>query len=270
MARSRLGLKALGLCALVFGLIVVAAGTVQAEATSKWVLVKPSIELLTVGVPNDTLLPEVQISEIEELKDEKDPGKHLVLLTKSGTNTITLLCSAAELENAAGTGPPKLLLEGSILGRAKFTGCIFKINGTTQSVCKPHSKGSAEGTILTERVKGLIVLHELAGGIKDATVLLQPEDKEGKTITTFVTVILGVEGASECAVGELLSVGGELILADGQGTFTTEQATHLIEEFKGLQKLWAFKSDNPASIDGSVVVELVGEHKGLNWAGIPG
>jgi hypothetical protein len=278
MALSRLGLKALGLCALVLGLMAVAAGIAHAEKESRWAILKANNELITISPEGDgkgkgdTLLPEVQISEIEELK-VAPVGKHLVLLTKSGTNTIALLCSGAELENAAGTGAPKLLLEGSILGKAKFTGCTFAINGTVQGVCKPHSKGAPEGTILTELAKGLIVLHELAGGVKDATVLLQGEDKEGKPITTFVTIILGTEGASECAVGELLPVGGELIIWDclGDSSFKTEAVSHLIEEFKPLQKLWAFKSDNPATIDGSALVKLVGaEHEGLKWAGLPG
>jgi hypothetical protein len=73
-------------------------------------------------------------------------------------------------------------------------------------------------------------------------------------------------------VAEKVPVGGELLLWDclGDTSFKTEAVTHLIQKFKPLQKLWAFKADNPATIDGSVIVELTGEHKGLKWAGLPG
>jgi hypothetical protein len=271
MVRSRLGLKALGLCALVLGLMAVAAGTAQAEPTATWNLINAKGELLKVGNPSDTLLPEVEITEVEELK-VAPVGKHLVLLTKSGANSIALLCKTAKLENAAGTGLPKLLLEGKILGKAEFGECTFAVNGVIQNVCKPHTPGKPEGTILTELAEGLIVLHELAGGVKDATVLLTPENAKGELVGNFVKITLGVEGASECSVGEFLPVGGELIIWDclGDTSFKTEAVTHLVEEFKPLPKLWAFKADNPATIDGSVIVGLAGEHKGLKWAGLPG
>jgi hypothetical protein len=246
--------------------MTISVGVAHAENEARWTIINIFNELLKIG----PLAPEVQITAIEELKTEKDPGKHLVLLTKSGTNTIALLCFGAELENASGTGAPRLLSEGSTLGRAKFTNCILKVNGITQDTCKPHSKGGPEGTILTELIKGLIVLHELKpSGVKDATLLLTPENSKGEPIENIVTIILGSELESECAVGEKLVVGGELIISDKE--FTTEKSTHLFEEFTSLQKLWAFKSDNPATIDGSVIVELANPvHQGLKWAGIPG
>lgn len=271
MIRSRLGLKALGLCAALLGLMAVTTGSAQAEPTSFWSVVNPVGGALT-KITTEVLLPEVQIKEIEELKDVSDPGKHLVLLTTINGFKVSLLCSGAELENAAGTGPPKLLKEGSLLGRAKFTGCITKLNGATSGVCKPHSPGAASGTILTERVKGLIKLHELGvGGVKDSTILLFPEDKEGKQIGTFVTIVLGVEGIeNECAIGERLNVEGELVIWDclGNTSFSEEKVDHLVEEFPGL-KLLKFGAQ-PATIDGSALVHLVGAHPDWKWGGTPG
>jgi hypothetical protein len=284
MVRSRLGLKALGICAALLGLMAVTAGSAQAEPTAFWSVVSPGGTL--TKITTEALLPEIQVKEIEELKDEKDPGKHAVLLTTIGAaNTpIAILCTGAELENAAGTGPPKLLKEGSLLGKAKFTGCITKLKGATSAPCKPHSKGAAEGTILTELAKGLIKLHTLIIEeeiekvkvkleIKDDTVLLFPENSKGEQTTTFVTIILGVEGElNECSVGEKLPVEGELVITDcgidPNKSFLEEKEDHLIEEFKGLQLLHF--GLRPATIDGSAIVHLVGAHAGFKWAGTPG
>lgn len=268
MVRSRLGLKALGICAALFSVMAVTAGSAQAEATSFWTVVNPTTKALT-KITTEALLPEVQIKEIEELKSETDPGKHLVLLTTVGaTNTpLALLCSGAELLNAAGTGPPKLLTEGRLLGKAKFTGCITKLKGVTSAPCKPHTPGDAQGTIITKLALGLIKLHELSGGVKDSTVLLAPE-----VGTTFVTIILGVEGVeNECSVGEQFPVTGELVITDCLGNTSFSEDTkenHLIEEFKGLQLLKF--GERAATIDGSALAHLVGTHLNFPWGGTPG
>jgi hypothetical protein len=271
MVRSNLRFKVVGLCALVFGLMAFGGTAAQAEPTASWVLINAKGELLKVGVPEDKLLPEVTISEVEKLPGTEE--RHLVLLTKVAGVATEILCTEAKLENAGGTGLPKLLLTGSLLGRGVFSGCITKLKGATSAPCKPHSAEAAEGIILTERVEGLIKLHELTGGVKDTTVLLAPEDKEGKLIETFVTLILGKAGVeNECSIGEKLPISGELSIEDCNGLFQKEEVEHLIKEFAPLTDLWVLNktAEHKATIDGSVWVRLEGEHKGLKWAGLPG
>lgn len=274
MHRSRPGLKVLGLCAVLLGVIAVTAGSARAEATSFWTMVS-SGGVLT-KITTEALLPEVQIKEIEELKSETDPGKHLVLLTTIGAaNTpIAILCSTLELMNVAGTAAPKLLREGGLLGKAKFTGCLTKLNGVTSAPCKAHSKGSPEGTIVTELIKALIKLHVLTvegKEIKDDTILLFPENAKGEEATTLVTLILGQEGElSECSVSEKLPLEGGLALYDpaGNTSFTEEKTDHLFAEFPGL-KLLHFGL-RQATINGSLILHLVGAHLNLKWGAMPG
>jgi hypothetical protein len=274
MVRTRFQLKALGFCALLLGLMAFATSA-QAEPTAKWAILKANNELVTIANPaldpkgiGDTLLPEIQVKEIEELKDEKDPGKHLVLHTKVAGVSVLILCAKMELENADGTGLPKLLLEGKVLGRIKFTECLIKLNGVTTAACKPHSPGAASGTILTLLIEGLIKLHELADKTKDDIVLFIGENKEGKLEEHFVTLELG----EECAIGETLPVKGWFSIKDCQNLFLSHQVDHLVEEFAPLTLLYVLShtEEHKAQILGSVVLALAGEHKGLKWSGLPG
>jgi hypothetical protein len=259
MIRSRLGLKALGLCALVLGLMAFAS-TAQAEVNAKWAIVKANGELITISPEGDgkgkgdTLLPEVKIKEIE--------GNDAILLTEVAKTKVALLCT-----NVAFVGNPKLQLEGKVSpAKVTFTGCITKLNTVTSAPCKPHSKGAAEGTITTETGKGLIQLS--AGAGSEGATLITPETGE-----TFVTIVLGVEGEkNECAIGEKLPVSGKLGLADCNKKFSTEEPEHLIVESTTLTDLWVLNktAEHKATIDGSAWVKLGGEHEGLKWAGLPG
>jgi hypothetical protein len=275
MVRSRLGLKALGLCALVFGLMAFAASA-QAETGAKWALIKKSdgklVNIAPVTDPDgkgigDVLLPELQITELEELKDVTDPGKHAVLLSIIAGKKVALLCKKANFEGV------KLLLLGSILGKITFEECIFKIGGITQGVCKPHTEKDPEGTIKSVLAEGLIKLHKLVSdGKLDDTVLITPENALGELIEKFTTIILGKEGVeNECSVGEKLPISGKLSIKDCLGFFRQEKPTHLIEEFPALTELWVLNKsvEHTATIDGSAIVELAGEHKGFEWAGLP-
>jgi hypothetical protein len=264
---------------MLLGLMAIAAGPAQAEVNAKWAILKANGELVTIANPlndpkgiGDTLLAEILVKEIEELKDEKEPGKHLVLHTEVAKSPVLILCGKMELENADGTGLPKLLLEGKVLGRVKFTECSMKLKGTTSAACKPHSTGAPEGTILTLLIEGLIKLHELADKTIDDTVLFIGENKEGKLEEHFVTLILGKEGESLCAIGEKLPVNGEFSIKDCQNMFRTHLVDHLVEEFAALTHLYVLNDtvEHKAQILGSVLLALAGEHKGLKWAGLPG
>lgn len=57
------------------------------------------------------------------------------------------------------------------------------------------------------------------------TVLVLPVTGE-----TFASLILGTEGESECAIGEVLPVSGKLSAVDSNGLFTTHKVKHLIRE----------------------------------------
>ena len=250
MIRSKLGLKALGLCAVVLGLMAIAAGSAQAEKGAHW-----NVNGKNLNEVKLTTL--VQVKEIEELKDPVDPGKHLVLLTQIAKIKVKILCTGAKLEKF------ELLTEGSALGNIEFTGCKIFLNGsTTASVaCEPHT-GASKGVILTELLKGLIVLHKLASGEIDDLVLLAPDPPA----TQFVAIQL----SEECAIGESIPVIGEFFMKDCQNLFLKEQPTHLIEEGP-LTKLFVISEseEHKSVIEGSAILELEGEHKGLNWSGTP-
>ena len=69
----------------------------------------------------------------------------------------------------------------------------------------------------------------------------------------------------ECAIGEEISVEGKLVLKDCEGLAYTHLETHLVEEEKELTELTVLDDPN-ASVEGSAVVSLTGEHNGLKWA----
>jgi hypothetical protein len=261
MTRTRLGL--LGLCAVVFGVMALAAGVAQAEVGAKWAILKANNELVTIASAasdpgkgiGDALLPTIQIKEIEALLTA-GAEKHVVLLSEAAKLKFEILCTGAELKNEAGASGVKLLLEGSLEhGKVVFSGCVIKIGGVTQAACEPHT-GTSKGVIESKPGKGLIVLHN--GG-----PLTRIEPLTG---TEFVTV----ETSEECAIGEKIPVSGKLYLKDSQNTFTTEQVDHLIEQ-GALTELWTFNKtvEHTANIDGSALVRLTGEHLGLKWAGLP-
>src|SRR5690348_8619980 len=130
--RSRLGIKALGICALVVGLVMaVGAGAAQAEVGSHWNVNGSAI--------SSTLLPELKVTELE--------GNDLTLLSMLSAKNVELLCTGSTLEAI------KLGTEGKIAtgGSVVFTGCIFKWGGILQKNCTPHGIGNTEGTIRTEK-----------------------------------------------------------------------------------------------------------------------
>ncbi len=128
--------------------------------------------------------------------------------------------------------------------------------------CEAHSPGQPNGTILTEKVKGLMVL-DTTSGITNHLVKITPD--EG---LLFVLIELG----PKCAIGECIKVeakaaGEGFWFKDqlGNAGFLTEAASHLFREsLEGLKTLGV-----PAKIVGSAVVDLGGVHLGLTWSGKP-
>ena len=240
MMRSRLGLRAIGLCLALAGLMAVGASSAQAEVGSYW---------LVKGVKVITLLPEVT-GELE--------NKHGVMLGEIGGQGIHTLCTA--LTFVAGS---HLLAEGGLLGKLLFSGCLLLklkvLGGATEvlTACTP-----AGGHMTTELTKGLIVLHKLGDGKLHSIIVLEPNAG-----TTFGVISSG----EECALGEKITFSGKLALKDCKEAFLTDQVTHLFEEFAPLTELFINGNKaNKAIIDGSVNVKLVGAvHAGLTWAGHP-
>jgi hypothetical protein len=256
MVRSRLGLKVLGLCALALGLMAFASSAAQAELNAHWNIVKANGELLQI-VLGSTLLPHLEIKELEN-----NTGT-LLFTTKAGTK-VGILCLAAKFDEGG-----LLIAHGGIsLGRVLFTHCLTSLNGVLSPACQAHSTGKPAFEILTEKAKGLIVLDKLASGEVDELVKLTPD--EG---LTFAKIEMG----EECAIGTLVEVKAK---ADGEGlwitdcgpepnkSFLEEKVEHLIEESPTLKGLIALGV--PATIDGSAIVRLAGEHLGLKWGGTPG
>lgn len=247
MIRSRLGLKALVLSGLVLGLMAFAASA-QAETGAKW---------LVSGKDVGSLEPQLVIKEIE------GKSASLSFTTKGGTSVL-ILCTAAEFAGGGG----KLIANGGIsLGDVTFTGCVTLLNEVAAPKCIPHSEGQANGIILSEKGKGLIVLDKEESGTSEL-VKITPENSKGETTKLFAVIQLG----ETCAIGESVNVestalGEGLWIKDigGNTGFLTQAATHLIVE--GLKKLLAL--GQPATIVGSAVVELGGVHAGLLWSGDP-
>ncbi len=241
MIRSRLGLKALVLSGLLLGLMAFAASA-HAEIGAKW-----KVNGADVG----SLEPKLLIKEIE------GKSASLAFTTKAGTNVL-ILCTAAEFDEGS-----KLIGNGTIsLGKVKFTGCKTLLNEAAAANCEAHSSGLPNGTILSEKGEGLIVLDTTAGVTNDL-IKIRPD-----TGLIFAVFELG----AKCSVAESINVeaksaGEGIWIKDCKGntSFLTEAASHLIEEaLEGLKALGV-----PAKIVGSAILELGGAHNGLKWAGFP-
>ena len=128
------------------------------------------------------------------------------------------------------------------------------------AACTPQSE-KIKGLVLTLKFDGLLVLHELiSNGVKDPMILLLP-DKAGEPLADL-------ELGEECSIGEALTVGGHLDLFECKNELTVHKVTHLFEEKPPLRLLTVL--GHPAELDGSFNISLTGEHKGYEWAGLPG
>jgi hypothetical protein len=260
MLRSRLGLKALGLCALLLGLMAFAS-TAQAEPGSYWSLINSKGDLIKLPGAED-LLPETEIT-LENNTAE------LLYTTKGGTK-VANLCTSANWDEGG-----LLIDEGGMkLGRLLLQGCLTKLNGVTSGACKPSGGGTAAGSgqILTEKFKGLILLDEVSAGVKEEYIKFIPENSKGETTKLFSKIELG----PECAIGEFVNLeaktlGEGLWLKDCPVGGTSNQraleysAEHLMEQALPGTTLLAL--GQPATLDGSMLLKLVGTEKGLRFRG---
>ena len=233
MIRSRLGLKVLGLCAVLVGMFAF-TGAAQASTGALWKIAGS----------------QAKGGEVVEATSEAAGG---ILLTELGGKNIDIKCLKLELVGAKLVEP-----NGKITGKILFHECDFlTLVGTVatlQKVCEPFV-GTNKGLIETNTINGLIVLHTPTGGKAEGVL-------EAKGEPDFATINLG----PECSVGEKLLVEGVFFLKDCEGKFSTENKTHLVEELKALTKLTLNGGTKTATIDGSALATLA---TGSLWAGIP-
>src|ERR1700755_2718104 len=139
--RTRLGLKVLGLCALVMGTMAIGtAGVAQAEVGACW----GYLEGANLKCFSATL----------EAKPVFEVENKTATLLIANVN-LEVLCTGAEFDEGG-----QLTANGSILlGRIKFTGCISNSRTPTLTKlggCTPKDPVSGLGTVLTEKGTGLI------------------------------------------------------------------------------------------------------------------
>jgi len=245
MDRSMKMFKALALSAFTLGLMAVIASSAQA---------KPEWMVNGTNVTNSTLLPKLEVKEVEQGTAS--------LLSTVGTVKTEILCTEADLKEFS------LDKEGKLThGKVVFLHCKMFLNGILSSPCEPYTEltGSVidHGTIETNKFKGIIELHEPSAGVHVAVINLQPLNGGDEP---FVNLLLG----EECAIGENLPILGKLVLEDCNGKAETEEVEHLVQENKALTKLFVIdlNAAHAATLDGSAWLRLGGTHAGLKWSAL--
>lgn len=251
MIRSRLGLKALGLCAMLVGMFAFAS-VAQAEPNAYWLANGAKF----TSVLNPALQAETDVE-----------GS---LLTELGGKFIHIPCKKFALTNT-----PKLVEPlGQVTGKILFHECLFKEletpNGklNTLAACEPHV-GTNKGLIETNAITGLIKLHSR----EENKVVIKENVLEAKPTTAgglFATISLGELPESECAFGEKITVGGVFFLRDVNGKFSTNEVKHLVAELPSLTKLAINGGAKVGTINGSAWAFLSGAHAGQTFSGQPG
>jgi hypothetical protein len=255
MIRSRLGLKALGMCALVIGLMAVWAGSAQAELTGgKWTY-EPSAGVVKTF---EGTLAEPEVSG--KLEKETTAVLHTKVL---GGTSLLYECKAVSVIGGklkAELNKEKVLVSnGEVLGELTFTGCEAFLGGALSKNCNPVGE-----TIKTKKIKAFMLLHKLPENAKKEIItdkILVAEPEEG---TTFATV----ESTELCSIGSKVPIGGKFAIQDPAPT--TQSVNHLISEFPALTHLFVISDtvEHAANILGSAEAFLLAPHLGLKWAGV--
>lgn len=227
------------LCSIAF-----TAVSAQAEKGANWMVNGANI--------NSTLLPSPQITEVEKLP--KTEVRHLVLLGKIGTVNFEILCTGMTLLEAV------LKVNGGSLGKGRFTGCVTLIKGVESKVCKPTGETGEAGVIVTRALEDLIVLHTFPGGVTIPLDRIQPE---------VGSVILSFKTSEECAFGQVIELRGTFFAEDCSGELGVEKLAHLFNQGPLTELFFNLNPANVANVDGSVIAELTGAHKGMTWSGLP-
>jgi hypothetical protein len=237
MIRSKLGLKALGMCALVLGLMAVWAGAAQAEETGgEWTFINAAGELKPL---------------IGDINGKVDVTGVLHSEALEGTKVLYECKGFEAIEG-------KLKANGIALGKLKFTECVTFLNGALSAPCKP--KG---GSVTTNLIKAQLLLHKLAGGTVDKIIIA-----EGETATEGAANFASIESEGACALGTKVPVGGKFAIEPSNPT--THEKEHLIKEFPLLTHLWILSdtAEHKSTILGSAWTFLSGTNAGRSFAAL--
>lgn len=199
-------------------------------------------------------------TEAKELKAgliADSDSSHLVFLSTIGGIMISMVCTSTELigmnleTSGTLTTGGKIRLSGCRLYSGTFTGALSNVLTTTSLPCTIREGGEPAGTIVTEKLKGKLTLHE------ESAVLTEIVPESG---TAFF--FLHFEG-SECSFPEEDPIRGVLRLRDGAGKALSHAVKHLLEEGPGTELTLGTA---PVTLLGSIWVLLGGPHVGLSWA----
>jgi hypothetical protein len=259
MIRSRLGLKALGMCGLVLGLMAVWAGAAQAENPGgSWTYINGAGELKTF----EGALAEPEI-EGEVEKDEAGNPIPGILHAEALENTKVLY----ECKKFKAIGG-KLKANGVALGKLEFSECVTFLNGVKSEACKPK-----EGKVTTNLIKAQMLLHKLPENAKKEIIIDKILIAEGETEAGGAANFAVIESTATCALGIKVPVGGKFAIqggAESNKEASEHLEKHLIREFLPLTALWILSNtaEHKSEILGSAWAFLKGAHLGLKFAGL--
>jgi hypothetical protein len=249
MIRSRFGL--LGLCAVLFGVMAFGATAALAEVGAQWLFAEKGA--------GTKLVPFLEAS-IQLVKDSPTTVLHSKILGVA----VLFLCTELKLVNAV------LKANGSIGEGFKilFSGCTTDLNGVANAACTPSDATEGAGFIVTQNLHALLVLGELAGGVKDDLLKILPDKVEGKESEVFDNMEFG----SKCPIGTKIPVIGKLMFKDCANEALTHLVKHLLEPAPApFTELWTISKtvEHQATLLGSFWMFLAGAHEGLKFSGDP-
>ena len=242
MIRSRLGLKALCMCALVLGLMAVWAGAAQAESTGgSWTYITGSGQLKTF----EGALAEPEVGSLLDTT--------VVLHSKAlGGTKVLYECGAVT------TFQTRLKPNGVVLGKLIFSLCETFLEGVLSKNCVPTLGGVNKGFIETNLIKAQMLLHS------GSRILIA----EGETANGGAANLATIESTASCALGIKVPVGGKVAILPSNPT--THEEEHLITVFPALTAAWILSNtaEHKAEILGSAWAYLIFGHNEFEWAGL--
>lgn len=236
--KSRHGLSVLVMCGLVLGMMAISVSAAQGEQTGTWMIGKGEIA--------GTLKVEAKV-EIEPLGEKKEV--HLVLLTTSGANKVSILCKKAN--NVVGT-----VTSSTITGTLNIEECLTFINEKDTPGCDPINKPIKAGGTITNG------LHKTKAGVLRKVAQALGTGTGG----SFAHLTFNEETC--VALSPLIPITGSLWIEDCNNEPEVEKVTHLIQEdtVTAAELGGLLFGGNKASIDGSANVSLAdAEHLGKTF-----
>jgi hypothetical protein len=232
--------RAVGLCAITVGLMALSVSIAHAEAGAKWLILNAAETTKT------ELLATIGFKEFL--------GGSGTFKTRIAGAEVKFRATGAELIGL-GLEPEGKLTVG---GKIKFTGVQTFLNGALSAVCLPNEPLGAPDIVVTEKLKGELVLH--TGGV--GVVKIEPE---------VGNVLARIHFGEECPLPELVPIIGKAFLKDPLG-ISNLLVEHEAVELSALTALWAISEtvEHRGILEGGAVIRLTGAHFGLKWSGIPG